>query len=264
VRRTVLGRVTSLASVLRRDPAEFADRITTIVEGRLAGMVRRSVGYEAGSWDGLVAQLGTVLGPAFESALQEAALSAHEAEVGSRLATRISQGIDPRHDGDPVLARCCYAIVRTLRPAIVLETGVAHGVTSAYILAALDVNGDGALHSIDLPPHDTGAEASVGVLVAPELRRRWHLHRGMSRRLLAPLLRELGTIDVFVHDSLHTYRNMRMEFAEAVSHLRQGGAIIADDIEGNAAFLELRRLRPTFWAACRQSEKPGLFGVVLR
>src|SRR5215468_1827986 len=44
-----------------------------------------------------------------------------------------------------------YALVRHLRPAACLETGVYYGGNSAFMLAALDRNGAGRLVSIDLP-----------------------------------------------------------------------------------------------------------------
>jgi hypothetical protein len=40
-----------------------------------------------------------------------------------------------------------YAVVRAFQPRIVVETGVANGVSSAYILLALQANGRGALSS---------------------------------------------------------------------------------------------------------------------
>src|SRR5580658_507967 len=42
-----------------------------------------------------------------------------------------------------------YAIVRLRRPRHVLEVGVSYGVSSAYLLRALERNRQGTLHSID-------------------------------------------------------------------------------------------------------------------
>jgi hypothetical protein len=120
------------------------------------------------------------------------------------------------------------------------------------------------LHSIDLPPHNAGAADRVGAFVDSALRERWQLHRGWAHKVLPALTGQLGTIDVFVHDSLHTYRNMRFEFETVWGSMRTGGVIVADDIEGNAAFLDLRAREPRLWAACRQVAKPALFGVLVR
>ena len=45
------------------------------------------------------------------------------------------------HNAAPSLARVCYALCRALRPAVVLETGVAYGVSSSFITKALELNG---------------------------------------------------------------------------------------------------------------------------
>jgi hypothetical protein len=47
-----------------------------------------------------------------------------------------------------------YAIVRAYKPDIVVETGVARGASSSFILCAMHENGKGHLYSIDLPPYE--------------------------------------------------------------------------------------------------------------
>ena len=264
MRPGVIARASSLASILTRDPQEFVERVGAIIAGRVEPLRHRAPEYDAVTWTVLEHQLAQSLGTAFTDALGEPELTGVEQSVADA-AARLRQGpIEALHNGDALLARCCYAAVRATRPALVVETGVAHGVTSAYILAALRANGHGVLHSIDLPPHNAGAADRVGAFVDSALRERWTLHRGWAHKLLPPLVSQLGTIDVFVHDSLHTYRNMRLEFETVWDGMRAGGVIIADDIEGNAAFLELQRRAPQLWAACRQAEKPALFGVMVR
>jgi predicted O-methyltransferase YrrM len=264
MRRGVLSRAASLLRVLRRDPGEFAERLGAIVEGRVEPFRGGRPTYEARTWGEVVAALPPAIRVGTESALLEQRLADIETAVAERAACLGAGAIDSRHDADPLLARCCYACVRWLRPAVVVETGVAHGVTTAYILAALDLNGHGTLHSVDLPPHEDGAADGVAAVVPEELRTRWQLHRGMAQRVLPTLLQELERVDLFVHDSLHTYRNMRMEFTSVWSRLPRSGIILADDIEGNAAFLELRKLQPQHWAVVRQANKPALFGMVIR
>lgn len=56
------------------------------------------------------------------------------------------------HNADFASGRLCYLVCRVLMPTIVLEKGVAYGVTSAFILQALALNGKGKLLSVDLPP----------------------------------------------------------------------------------------------------------------
>jgi predicted O-methyltransferase YrrM len=167
------------------------------------------------------------------------------------------------HNGTATLGELCYLACRCLRPRVVVETGVAYGVTSAYILQALTDNGHGELHSIDLPPLAEGADSYVGHFVPHELRARWNLHIGPASRLLPDILREANTIDVFVHDSLHTYSHMKWEFERALLSLRPGGALISDDIEGNRAFEEATR-HPSVasWFAVRQADKDAMCGAL--
>jgi predicted O-methyltransferase YrrM len=44
-----------------------------------------------------------------------------------------------------------YILMRKIKPKIVVETGVSFGVTSSFILQAMENNGYGTLYSIDLP-----------------------------------------------------------------------------------------------------------------
>jgi predicted O-methyltransferase YrrM len=135
-----------------------------------------------------------------------------------------------------------YASIRALRPELVVETGVANGVSSSYLLLALHKNGKGMLHSIEVgDPSYLPAACSPGWIVPDELRSHWTLHLGDARDLLPELLRQLGEVDVFIHDSLHTDEHMRFEFTEAYPHLRNGGLLIADDAMWNRAFPDFAR-----------------------
>lgn len=85
---------------------------------------------------------------------------------------------------DTNLAELEYVLVRAVRPAVVVETGVWRGLSSWTLLAALDANGSGELVSIDFPPLDPAQQVEVGHLVPDELRGRWTLEIGPSRQLL--------------------------------------------------------------------------------
>jgi predicted O-methyltransferase YrrM len=66
----------------------------------------------------------------------------------------------PRWAADSRFARLGYLLCRLISPSVVLETGVAYGVSSVFILKALEVNDRGILHSVDLPPLMRGSGAS--------------------------------------------------------------------------------------------------------
>lgn len=165
-----------------------------------------------------------------------------------------------------------YVIVRALKPKVVVETGVAAGLSTACILAALEQNGLGELHSIDLPNYERAylsalskepsailpKDKSPGFLVPEGLRSRWHLHLGNSCDLLPHLLSKLRTLNLFLHDSEHTYGTMIFEYETAWLHLEPGGILLSDDVGWNDAFPDFcqrYRLSPVyFWF-------PGLGGV---
>jgi predicted O-methyltransferase YrrM len=149
-----------------------------------------------------------------------------------------------------------YAIVRELRPGLAVETGVCNGVSTAFLLLALERNEHGALYSIDLPEYAgvdyepgtfwEGKRGAViprgkepGWMIPDALRERWTLVVGRSEEELPPLLERLGTIDLFLHDSEHTYECMSFELRHAFAALRDGGVLAADDVDANAAFFEV-------------------------
>lgn len=138
------------------------------------------------------------------------------------------------------LAGILYAIIRSLAPEVVLETGVASGVSSAYILRALEKNRKGKLFSIDLPserwPVPEGEQP--GWLIPEELKQRWTLRLGRSSEILPDILEQLKSVDIFLHDSEHSYENMKWEYQIVWPYLNCGGLLLSHDIDANEAFPE--------------------------
>jgi len=255
---------TQLLNLALKNPSEFLDRLSVIFEARINPGPGDRGYYQPIMVEQALARLSSILRSNVKSYLEEQRLQSLEAEVASRLNTRASQSsIRGLFDADRALARICYGLCRARKPRIAIETGVAHGVTAAYLLEALEANGEGMLVSIDLPPLGADRDRDVGLAVPDRLRRRWHLRFGTSRRVLPEVLKSHGLVDMFVHDSLHTYRNMHREFATVAPHLTPGAILISDDIESNTAFREW--LTPGHLIdgfAMRNSAKAGLlFGV---
>jgi hypothetical protein len=255
-----------LLSVLANNPVEFLDRSLMIAGVKFAALYDRKSSYELVDWDSLVFRLNEILGPQFRSALSESQLASLTSWLSAKQLTLPPDApFGVFHNGDRILAQLCYAVVRARRPRHILETGVCYGVTSAHLLAALDANAEGHLSSIDLPPLGERNYDYVGWLAPPDLRGRWSLHRGTSRKLLRPLLKGLGSVDLFVHDSLHTYKNMKMEFESLWPYLSPGGVLISDDIEGNSAFQEfVSRPDVLFHAAIQEQDKHSIAGVLVK
>ena len=144
-------------------------------------------------------------------------------------------------DGEPGLVRAVWCLTHHLEPANVVETGVARGITSRFVLEALAGIATGHLWSIDLPPLvERSVHDQVGAAVPETLRGRWTYIRGSSGRRLPPLLSRLRTIDLFVHDSRHSERNLLFELEHAWHALRPGGVLVADDVDLNCGFHAFR------------------------
>jgi predicted O-methyltransferase YrrM len=164
----------------------------------------------------------------------------------------------------PVDCESLYYLVRALRPRVVVETGVCYGASSAYILEALEANHHGELYSIDLG--NTKDEPPSDYLVPWKLTRRWHLCIGDSKRLLPSLLEQLGAIDLFHHDSLHTYEHMMWEYETAFPRLSPTGVLSSHDVNATLSLRRPFRASP-FTVFCEQhhlrAETCLNFGVAL-
>lgn len=145
-----------------------------------------------------------------------------------------------------------YALMRELKPKIVVETGTANGSMTSWILAALEKNGIGKLISIDIPSVKekftmdiSVGQGDTGLLIPREYRHRWHYIPGDAKLYLPKVLSE-NEVDVFIHDSLHTRTHMLYEYNVARTLMKPGAVILSDDILWNNAwfaFVSSHRLR---------------------
>lgn len=210
-------------------------------------------------------------------------VAAEAGPVWSDILLRLTRrGVDPGpmgflgwNDGDLGLARAAYCLTRHLMARRVVETGVAHGVTSRFVLEALARTGGGHLWSIDLPPPlHPERHAEIGAAVTEPLQASWTYVRGSSRRKLAGVLERAAPIDLFIHDSKHSTRNVLFELKLAWAALRPGGAVVVDDIDTNDGFRRfcagVRHARA--WACqaepvrpdARRADGKGAFGIILK
>ena len=159
-------------------------------------------------------------------------------------------------DSQPLAGVFLYCLVRALKPDIFVETGVSAGESSTFILQAMEDNKKGKLYSVDFPqaivekglttisPEGT----SSGWLIPDYLKHRWELTLGKSEDVLPPLLEKLEKIDIFFHDSLHTYDHMLFEYNTCWDHLTDNGILISDDIvvmngKGHSPFVDFVNLQ---------------------
>lgn len=118
-----------------------------------------------------------------------------------------------------------YALVRAIEPEHVVETGTHLGLGSCIIAAALRRNGHGKLTTIDIDP-DSGY--LIGGTWATIIDRRI----GSSVDVLGSM--DDG-VDIFLHDSLHTYDYEASELVAVQPHLSNGAIVLSDNAHDSRA-----------------------------
>lgn len=153
-----------------------------------------------------------------------------------------------------------YVLVRVMRPSVILETGGTPGKSSAFMLRALERNEAGRLITIDQPPQEILSRIRVSEIhskrpasvesnwcVPVWLRDRQKVVLGRAEDHLPRVLSELREIDMFIHDSDHSYAHMQWELKTACPFVRSDGVVWCDDIRTNDAWRDFchdHRLRP--------------------
>ena len=149
-----------------------------------------------------------------------------------------------------------YDVIREVEPRIMVETGVCNGFSSSVILKAMEKNEKGRLYSVDLPVNldEINSEGRTGAVLPPgkesgwavpdDLRKRWTLRVGNTYHELPKIFEEIsGEIDIFLHDSDHSYETMMFEFALAWTNLKENHFLLADNIDHSDAFLDFVRAK---------------------
>jgi len=157
-----------------------------------------------------------------------------------------------------------YELCKFVKPELIVETGVAYGVSSSYILKALDENNKGKLISIDSVFRPWQSKEMIGAAIPKNLRDRWELKIGTSEELLKKILTNLSPIDIFLHDSLHTYKNMYYEFETSWPFIKEGGFLLSDDITTNNAFSDFYKAIKKEPTIMIQNQNPPSYLGILR
>lgn len=127
-----------------------------------------------------------------------------------------------------------YALVRALRPRVVVETGVDKGLGACVLAAALERNAaeghPGFYTGIDLNPAAgalfTGRYAERGRIVVGDAVER---------------LKEIENIDFFVQDSDHSAAYEAREYETIESRLSEGAVVLGDNAHVTDALLQFSR-----------------------
>jgi len=137
-----------------------------------------------------------------------------------------------------------YALVRALRPGVVVETGVDKGLGACVLAAALERNAaeghPGFYYGIDRNP-------AAGYLLSGRYTRCGRILLGDS----VEQLKEIERIDFFVHDSDHAAAYEAREYETIESRLTEGAIVLSDNAHGTdelRAFARRTRRRFLFFA----------------
>jgi predicted O-methyltransferase YrrM len=127
-----------------------------------------------------------------------------------------------------------YALTRWLRPVVIVESGGFLGMSSAFILKALL---DEKLQTAKLYSIELSEDCEHGALIPGELRSSEQFVP-MRGRIEDFLKRDQlpSSVDMFLHDSSHSYRHMLWEFRQFWPRLRDGGLLVSHDVQMNSAF----------------------------
>lgn len=199
------------------------------------------------------------------------------AEVGDLIPVEREIRAAHREAGRPGYAQIrapfeLYALVRLRRPDHVVEAGVSSGVSSAHFLLALSKNRHGQLHSIDWPTLQRGPKLgarespvsippgrSTGWAIPERLKTGWDLRIGRSEDLLPPLVRELPSIELFLHDDLHTPTHLAFELATIRPKLSRAAIVLADNtVWTGQAFPRFARTLGVPWSFRGRGDLAGL------
>lgn len=156
-------------------------------------------------------------------------------EYGAARSKLAERGVHVAGAGDTAML---YSLTRDGRPGTVLETGVAHGLSSLAILLAMEANGHGRLVSVDMPYRGAFDDGYVGQAVPDRLRSRWSVLRVPDRKGIPIAVRTAGPFDFVHYDSDKTRRGREFAYPLLWDSVVPGGWLLSDDVGDDLVFLE--------------------------
>jgi predicted O-methyltransferase YrrM len=156
---------------------------------------------------------------------QLAAAGSPERDLGERLAeaTRAATWMSL----PPVWGRFLMRLVRELAPRSCLELGTGFGLSTGYQAAALELNGEGRITSLD---QDALTDIARPGLEGLGLAGRVELVGGWIEDTLAEALARAAPIDYALLDADHTEEGTLTAFDAIAPHLSDGAVVVLDDI----------------------------------
>ena len=138
---------------------------------------------------------------------------------------------------NPGTLKLLALLVERIKPLVVVETGTANGKSASEILSAFGRNNlnKSKLYSIDIDPRVATSELQRNEQISFLL-----IDKSNS---FVDLMKTIGKIDLFYHDSNHSYKNQMLEYVTAWEILdKEKGCLVSDDINWSNAFLDFCKL----------------------
>jgi predicted O-methyltransferase YrrM len=156
------------------------------------------------------------------------------------------------YNSGPKTLKFIDLLIEEFKPKVVVETGFGNGMSSRQILASFKKLGlsDSKLYSIDIDP----IVSSTELIGDPQFK----LILINSSRDFTKKMNSIGKIDLFYHDSDHSYKNQMFEYEIAWEMLNDGGILATDDVNLSEAFLHFcKKVKKTPLVLCDHGKYSG-------
>lgn len=206
----------------------FIERVTYLYKGNVQGV---SIGFLSKSGSEIIPSHNDLIlkFPLITLADLESGLNCYEETVKSK-----SGVIFPdNYDSGPRLNSFLYAYIKAYKPRIIVETGVANGITTNVIQEALD-DDTSILHSFDIDIRTQLAYTGV---------KHWNFHllKPPFHRSLIFQVSNLSSVDLWIHDSNHGGAWQGFEYSLALEKLNPGCVLVSDDVDASTAWANRMR-----------------------
>ena len=160
----------------------------------------------------------------------------HSKELFDQVITNSKSITNSRWNAELELFSFLYSLIRVKKCKVIVETGVANGITTNAIMKAIVENdNNGALHSFDILSETKKVYSGGG---------NWNFHllgSKVTHKQLARTIKGLPKVDLWVHDSNHGYRWQKFEYLLALNSLSDNGILVSDDVDASPAWGDLAK-----------------------
>ena len=179
-------------------------------------------------------------------------------------AKRIQQKNNNIELGNNYAVEVIYFLMICFKPNIVLETGVAAGLSSRCILEAINKNNKGTLYSSDLPYFRlNNPEKNIGIMVPNSLKNNWHLEILGDEKNIKKFKQIINYVDIVIYDSDKRYIGKSNFFKSINNLIKEDSIIVIDDIHNDSFFIEyVKEKNYKNWFIV-ESKRNHIVGVIL-